>query len=172
MIWEGEKGFLNIAYENSICVGRENQAPAKYDILIGNKNLEMGAEKVGYNILIGTENKCIYVDGAIAIGKDNFIGPGDEGTSIGFALGEGNTVQGDGIAIGKNVSAGRGQVVVGGKQISFADDLVEAFTALQAAVADEDTVQGLKSALTNALGGLIEKFEQKARVEPLQRMTK
>ncbi len=37
--------------------------------------------------------------------------------------------------------------------------IVEAFTTLQTAVADEDTVEGIKTALTNALGGLIEKFE-------------
>ena len=37
--------------------------------------------------------------------------------------------------------------------------MVEAFTALQQAIADEDTLEGVKSALTNSLGGLIEKFE-------------
>ena len=37
--------------------------------------------------------------------------------------------------------------------------LSEAFTRLQAAVSDETTVSGLKEALTNALGGLIEEFE-------------
>ena len=37
--------------------------------------------------------------------------------------------------------------------------MAEAFTTLQTAVADEDTVEGIKTALTNALGGLIEKFE-------------
>lgn len=37
--------------------------------------------------------------------------------------------------------------------------MVDAFTTLQTAVADEDTLEGVKTALTNALGGLIEKFE-------------
>jgi hypothetical protein len=171
MIWEGKKGYLNNAYDYSLCAGRENQASARYDILIGNKNMDMGPEKVGYNILIGTGNSCVMVDGAIAIGKDHFIMPGDEGTQIGFALGEGNTVQGDGIAIGKNVSAGRGQVVIGDKQISFADDLVEAFTALQAAIAKEDNAEDAIATLTDTLGDLIRKFKQKARVEPLQRMS-
>ena len=37
--------------------------------------------------------------------------------------------------------------------------MVDAFTTLQKAIADEDTLEGVKSALTNSLGGLIEKFE-------------
>lgn len=37
--------------------------------------------------------------------------------------------------------------------------MVEAFTTLQKAISDEDTLEGVKSALTNSLGGLIEKFE-------------
>lgn len=170
MCWEGKKGHDTLAYEKSITVGYENKAAGKYDILIGNNNYDMGAYPTGHNVLIGTNNQCVSADGAIAIGKDHFLTMGDE-PSIGFAIGEGNTVEGSGIAIGRHVSARSGQVIIGEKQVSFADDLVEAFTALQSAVADEDTVQGLKSALTNALGGLIEKFEQKARVEPLQRMS-
>lgn len=170
MCWEGKKGHNTMAYQQTITAGFENTAAAKYDIVIGNQNYDMGAMTTGYNILIGTNNRCVGIDGAIAIGKDHFLSTGDENV-IGFAIGEGNTVEGSGIAIGRNVSARSGQVIIGEKQVSFADDLVEAFTALQAAVADEDTVQGLKSALTNSLGGLIEKFEQKARVEPLQRMS-
>lgn len=38
-------------------------------------------------------------------------------------------------------------------------DVAEAFTTLQKALSDEDTLEGVKSALTNSLGGLIEKFE-------------
>jgi hypothetical protein len=38
-------------------------------------------------------------------------------------------------------------------------DLVQTFTELQHAIADEKTMKGLKEALHNALGGLIEKFE-------------
>ena len=38
-------------------------------------------------------------------------------------------------------------------------DVAEAFTTLQKALSDEVTLEGVKSALTNSLGGLIEKFE-------------
>jgi len=37
--------------------------------------------------------------------------------------------------------------------------MVDAFTTLQTAIADETTIEGIKTALTNSLGGLIEKFE-------------
>ncbi len=37
--------------------------------------------------------------------------------------------------------------------------IVDAFSRLQRAVSDEETVEGLRKALTNALGGLIEEFE-------------
>jgi hypothetical protein len=39
--------------------------------------------------------------------------------------------------------------------------MVDAFTTLQSAISDETTVEGIKGALTNALGLLIEKFESK-----------
>jgi hypothetical protein len=49
---------------------------------------------------------------------------------------------------------------INGKRATVSPALIaEAFTTLQAAVADEETVEGIKTALTNALGGLIEKFE-------------
>lgn len=170
MCWEGKAGHNTMAYQKTITAGFENTSAGKYDILIGNNNYDMGAYPTGYNILIGTNNQCVQTDGSIAIGKDHFLMPGDE-NAIGFAIGEGNTIEGSGIAIGRNVSARSGQVIIGEKQISFADDLVEAFTTLQSAIKDESTLEGVKGALTNALGGLIEKFEQKARVEPLQRMS-
>ena len=47
----------------------------------------------------------------------------------------------------------------GGSGESVWKFMVDAFTTLQKAIADEDTLAGVKSALTNSLGGLIEKFE-------------
>ena len=44
----------------------------------------------------------------------------------------------------------------------FALDFVSSFTKLQTAISDETTIEGVKSALVNALGGLIEEFEAKA----------
>lgn len=44
----------------------------------------------------------------------------------------------------------------------FALDFAHSFTKLQTAVRDETTLEGVKDALVNALGGLIEEFEAKA----------
>ena len=44
----------------------------------------------------------------------------------------------------------------------FALDFVSSFTKLQTAIRDETTIEGVKGALVNALGGLIEEFEAKA----------
>lgn len=45
----------------------------------------------------------------------------------------------------------------------FAMDFAHSFTKLQQAVRDETTIEGVKDALVNALGGLIEEFEHKAK---------
>ena len=49
-------------------------------------------------------------------------------------------------------------VVPAGSGVSRAV-VADAFSRLQRAVADETTIAGLKGALVNALGGLIEDFE-------------
>ena len=46
---------------------------------------------------------------------------------------------------------------------TFAAYLALSFTKLQQAIQDEDDLEGVKRALTNALGGLIEEFEHKAK---------
>ena len=50
-------------------------------------------------------------------------------------------------------------VYVNGSPLTTTRVMIDAFTTLQKAIADEDTLEGVKSALTNSLGGLIEKFE-------------
>ena len=46
-----------------------------------------------------------------------------------------------------------------GSPMIAAEELVDVFTTLRRAIDDEDTAEGVKTALSNALGGLIEKFE-------------
>ena len=46
-----------------------------------------------------------------------------------------------------------------GSPMIAAEELVDVFTTLRRAIDDEDTAEGVKQALSNALGGLIEKFE-------------
>lgn len=160
LIWESKKDHNTMAYSKAICIGFENKAAGKEDILLGHNNYDMGEKNDGNNILIGKNNSCLMMDNVVAIGRDHSCQyTGNDPDNGCVAIGQGNTVEGSGIAIGKNCTAKDGQVVIGGKQISFASDLVDAFTTLQTAIADETTIEGIKTALTNSLGGLIEKFE-------------
>ena len=52
-----------------------------------------------------------------------------------------------------------GTVYANGSPLTRVGDIIETFRTLKNAVSDETTVEGIKEALTNSLGGLIEKFE-------------
>lgn len=68
---------------------------------------------------------------------------------------------------GENIDLGHGNVkankfIGDGSEltnVATRSELAQSFTEIQHAIANEDTVDGLKKALRNALGGLIEKFE-------------
>ena len=68
---------------------------------------------------------------------------------------------------GENIDLGHGNVkankfIGDGSEltnVATRSELARSFTEIQHAIANEDTVDGLKKALRNALGGLIEKFE-------------
>ena len=128
-----------------------------------------------YGTAIGY-NSTATEGAGVAVGK--MASAGSDGTAVGNRA----TAAANGIALGDYANAARSELAISNmtssvnfsgasvKAKSYLDKdgnpatvspsaIVDAFTTLQTAVADEDTVEGIKTALTNALGGLIEKFE-------------
>ena len=132
-----------------------------------------------YGTAIGY-NSTATEGAGVAVGK--MASAGSDGTAVGNRA----TAAANGIALGDYANAARAELAISNmtssvnfsgasvKAKSYLDKdgnpatvspsaIVDAFTTLQTAVADEDTVEGIKTALTNALGGLIEKFEGMAK---------
>jgi hypothetical protein len=141
----------------------------------GNQNVAIGdsaGQKLGdgsANVAVGARALYEAVGNSfnVAIGYD---AGAEDGLTNAIAIGHvakveySNTIQLGNSSISSVRTSGviraRGYYDTDGNPITVSpSDMIDAFTTLQTAVADEDTVEGIKTALTNALGGLIEKFE-------------
>lgn len=140
-----------------------------------------------HQVLLGSEVKA--KEEGVAIGRvadagDHAVAVGLYASASfnGIAIGNQADAGDDAISLGSYASAVSGEFAIGtsinavnfsGATVQATDYLdadgnpatvspsrmVDAFTTLQNAIADETTIEGIKTALTNSLGGLIEKFE-------------
>jgi hypothetical protein len=157
-------GVARVA-DNSIAIGSNITAESDKSIAIGS-NITTNSEcpdaiSIGHGVSINDRSRY-----AIAIGTEAEV---EDESDYSIALGYQANAEESEFAISpyiQNVDFARANIKakdyldIDGKRATVSPALIaEAFTTLQAAVADEDTVEGIKTALTNALGGLIEKFE-------------
>lgn len=171
-------GLINDKASESIFVGAlhpDSPNRGNYLVSLGHKNkvdrtgsiaVGWGAEAKGDNgcMAVGIESKANHL-GATAVGPYATVT-----NYSGIALGiEAATTQDFEFVISPHIQT----VNFSGATVQAKDYLdangnpatvspstmVDAFTTLQTAIADETTIEGIKTALTNSLGGLIEKFE-------------
>ena len=149
-------GYLTRASLNAVAVG--HQANSSYNsVAIGfDSNTDENCVCIGYQASTPFENATAIGCNARAGMSSIALGYEAEAQPYEFAI---SPEIGDVLFPNARVKAARYLDAEGRVATVSPSTMVDAFTTLQTAIADETTIEGIKTALTNSLGGLIEKFE-------------